>query len=126
MVKYHAEHLAKEDVNVIIVLSHCGIDIDREIAKHGGPLIDIIVGGHSHTYLYNGEDPSNPPDKVADKYPVVVTQDDGHLVLIVQAGAHGKYVGVLRVKFNEEGEVISWTGNNVYLDHSAEKGKLKN
>lgn len=122
MVKHHANYLNQENVNIIIVLSHCGIEVDKEIAKHGGPLIDIIVGGHSHTYLYNGNDPSNPPDKPADKYPVVVTQDDGHLVLIVQAGAHGKYVGVLRVKFDDAGDAISWTGNNVYLDHSVEKG----
>lgn len=124
MVKRHARHLAQENVNIIIVLSHCGIEVDREIAKHGGPLIDVIVGGHSHTYLYSGQDPSNPPDKPADTYPVVVTQDDGHLVLIVQAGAYAKYVGVLRVQFDEEGNAIAWTGNNIYLNHDVEKGKF--
>lgn len=122
MVRRHARLLAQENVNIIIVLSHCGIEIDKEIAKNAGPLVDVIVGGHSHTYLYTGTDPSNTPDKPAGTYPVVVTQDDGHIVLVVQAGAHGKYVGVLRVKFDMGGDVLSWTGNNVFLDHSVEKG----
>ncbi|XP_063706239.1 apyrase-like [Culicoides brevitarsis] len=121
MVKHQANLLAQENVDIIIVLSHCGIVVDKEIAKHGGPLIDVIVGGHSHTYLYNGVDITNPYEKPADTYPLVITQDDGHIVLIVQAGAYGKYVGVLRVKFDDEGNVDSWTGNNIFLSHDVDE-----
>ncbi|KAH9636325.1 hypothetical protein HF086_012590 [Spodoptera exigua] len=65
-VKEEAEKLNAQGVDIIIVLSHCGLDIDREIALHAGPHIDIIVGGHSHTLLFNGEAPENTRD-VLDK-----------------------------------------------------------
>lgn len=115
MVKRHARLLALEKVHIIIVLSHCGFEIDKKIAKYGGPLIDVIVGGHSHTFLYNTSDNTTPPEKPQDTYPVVVTQDDGHKVLVVQASAYGKYVGLLKVTFDSDGDVTSWEGNPVYL-----------
>uniref|UniRef100_A0A336LSS0 apyrase n=1 Tax=Culicoides sonorensis TaxID=179676 RepID=A0A336LSS0_CULSO len=121
MVKRHARLLSKEDVDIIVVLSHCGIEIDKEIALKGGPLIDVIVGGHSHTYLYNGKDPNNPPDEPADKYPIVIEQDEGHKVLVVQAGCYGKYVGLLKLTFDNNGKVISWDGNPIYLGNHVKK-----
>ena len=51
-VKEEAARLKAEGVNIIVVLSHCGVDRDREIATLGGPDIDIIVGGHSHSFLF--------------------------------------------------------------------------
>lgn len=39
---------------IIIALGHSGIDRDKEIAK-AIPELDIVIGGHSHTLLYNGE-----------------------------------------------------------------------
>lgn len=54
-VNLEAEKLKKEEnVDIIIVLSHCGLDVDRIIAANC-PLADVIVGGHSHTFLYSGE-----------------------------------------------------------------------
>lgn len=40
-------------VDVVIVLSHSGIREDRELAKH--PMVDIIIGGHSHTWMTQQE-----------------------------------------------------------------------
>ncbi|OXM83769.1 bifunctional metallophosphatase/5'-nucleotidase [Paenibacillus rigui] len=34
----------------VILLSHCGVDVDREIAKQVSG-IDLIIGGHTHTKL---------------------------------------------------------------------------
>lgn len=48
-----AQRLKEKGVNIIIVLSHCGLDVDRIMAAKC-PLIDVIVGGHSHTFLYTG------------------------------------------------------------------------
>jgi 2',3'-cyclic-nucleotide 2'-phosphodiesterase (5'-nucleotidase family) len=61
---------AKSDL--IVVLSHEGVEEDREIA---GAVegIDIIVGGHSHTRLATGETVNG--------------------VLILQAGSNGEYIG---------------------------------
>lgn len=49
-----AERLKKKGVDIIIVLSHCGLDVDKIMAAKC-PLIDVIVGGHSHTFLYTGK-----------------------------------------------------------------------
>lgn len=117
-VKKEAERLkTEEDVNIIIVLSHCGLVIDREMAQKSDDLIDVIVGGHSHTLLYSGM-PVPGPDKAADNYPIVY--GDGHKTLIVQASAYTKYLGDLTVYFDEEGEVQSWEGNPIYLDSTIE------
>lgn len=48
-----AKRLKEKGVNIIIVLSHCGLNVDRIMAAKC-PLIDIIVGGHSHTFLFSG------------------------------------------------------------------------
>lgn len=52
-VNAEAERLKKKGVDIIIVLSHCGLDKDKIMAKKC-PLVDVIVGGHSHTFLYTG------------------------------------------------------------------------
>jgi len=48
-----AQRLKEKGVDIIIVLSHCGLNVDRIMAAKC-PLIDVIVGGHSHTFLYTG------------------------------------------------------------------------
>ena len=54
----------------------------------------------------------------------MVTQQSGRKVLIVQAYAWGKYMGVLNVTFDDGGEVQSWDGNPVLLDNTIPQGKL--
>jgi 5'-nucleotidase / UDP-sugar diphosphatase len=48
-----SSQLARVDsaTDLIIVLSHLGIERDREMAQALGKKIDLIVGGHSHTRL---------------------------------------------------------------------------
>lgn len=74
-----AAKLKKQGVNIIIALSHCGLDVDYHIAMNVGSDIDVIVGGHTHTFMFSGNNPVGP-DKPLDEYPAVVTQDDGHKV----------------------------------------------
>lgn len=109
-----AARLKADGVNIIIVLTHCGLDRDREIARLGGPDIDIVVGGHSHSFLFSGE---NLPslDRPADNYPAIVTQDSGHEVLIVQASAYTKYVGEITLYFDDEGIVQHYEGEPHFL-----------
>lgn len=113
-VREEAARLKLEGVNIIVVLSHCGLDRDREIARLGGPDIDLIVGGHSHSFLFSGE---NLPslDQPADTYPVVETQEGGHTVLIVQASAYTKYVGDITLWFDDEGIVQHFEGEPIFL-----------
>ena len=99
-VRDEVSKLKEQGINIIIVLSHCGLEIDREIAKHSGD-IDIIVGGHSHSFLYSGDNPPGPDNPVSF-YPTVETQENGHEVLIVQASAYTKYLGDITLYFDEE------------------------
>jgi 5'-nucleotidase len=53
-VKKESEKLRDEGgVDIVIVLSHCGLDKDLEMAKMGGSAIDVIVGGHTHDLLFD-------------------------------------------------------------------------
>jgi hypothetical protein len=62
----------------ILALSHNGYGPDMELAAntHG---IDLIVGGHSHSYL---GDPSNPLSQ--GPYPTIIKNLKGDNTLIVQ------------------------------------------
>ena len=103
--------LEAEGVNKIILLSHVGLPRDREIAAAVDG-IDVIVGGHSHTLL------SNTDEDAADTYPVMVQNPSGQDVPIVQAYAYSKYLGELRVVFDDEGNVVSAEGEPHLLDAS--------
>ncbi|XP_035453240.2 apyrase-like isoform X2 [Spodoptera frugiperda] len=113
-VREEAEKLNAQGVDIIIVLSHCGLDIDREIAMHAGPHIDIIVGGHSHTLLFNGDAPENSGFTPLGPYPVVVEQAS-RKVLIVQAAAHTQYLGEIKLTFDDNGHLLRWAGNPHYI-----------
>jgi len=52
--KKETKKLRENGVKIIICLSHSGIEKDKEIAKEVED-IDIVVGGHSHTFLYSGK-----------------------------------------------------------------------
>lgn len=56
------------------------IDPSRMIASEAGSLVDIIVGGHSHSLLWNGPAPSG--ETVQGPYPVAVESysNAGHKV----------------------------------------------
>ncbi|KAF9808321.1 hypothetical protein SFRURICE_008374 [Spodoptera frugiperda] len=113
-VREEAAKLNAQGVDIIIVLSHCGLDIDREIAMHAGPHIDIIVGGHSHTLLFNGDAPENSGFTPLGPYPVVVEQAS-RKVLIVQAAAHTQYLGEIKLTFDDNGHLLRWAGNPHYI-----------
>ncbi|XP_021697241.1 apyrase-like [Aedes aegypti] len=113
-VREEAELLKQQGANIIVVISHCGLDVDKIIAENAGPEIDIIVGGHSHTFLYTGDHPTIPGTPQGE-YPTVVTQQGGHKVLIVQAAAYTKFVGDIVLFFDAAGIIQRWEGNPVYL-----------
>ncbi len=75
----------RKSVDLVIVLSHLGYHRDLALAKEVAG-IDVIVGGHTHTRLNNH---------------VQVGK-----TIIVQAGEHGKALGVLDLAV-EEGRIVS-------------------
>lgn len=98
-----------EGVNKIILLSHVGYKRDQEIAAAVDG-IDVIVGGHSHTLL------SSTDDKAAGPYPTLVKNPAGVEVPIVQAYAYSKYLGELKVVFDDAGKVKAASGAPLLLD----------
>ncbi|XP_068619713.1 apyrase-like [Battus philenor] len=119
-VKLEAQKLHEDGVNIIIVLSHCGLDTDREIALHGGPHIDIVVGGHSHSLLYNSDVPANATFQPQGPYPVVV-QQESRQVLVVQAAAHTQYLGEIKLFFDDNGNLLDWEGHPHYIGNEIEQ-----
>ena len=93
------------------------------VSLHRRPTINLLL-----TLLRSQSDaiplPGNPPskDKPKGNYPTVVKQDSGAEVLVVQAYAYGKYLGFLRLQFDDGGKVISWTGQPILLDSSVPQG----
>jgi len=86
------DSLRKEKCDLIIALTHIGIKLDRQLAKEVAG-IDIIVGGHDHQYFY---------------------ETYGNTI-IVQDGARGEYLGVLRFTFTD-GEIVNPTWEKILLD----------
>lgn len=81
----------KEDVDMIVCLSHSGTNSDEsksedEILAKSVPEIDLIISGHTHTLL-------TEPIRHGDTY-------------IVSAGEYGKYLGSLTLWQTENGR---WT-----------------
>jgi len=73
--------------DIVVVLSHSGIETDKMIAEKFYADVDIIVGGHSHTTLFK---------------PI---RKNG--VVIVQAGSHGRNLGKLDLKIDTEKDTLS-------------------
>nr|XP_033492065.1 snake venom 5'-nucleotidase-like [Epinephelus lanceolatus] len=119
-VRRQVVELQKQGVNKIIALGHSGFDVDKEIAKKVSG-VDLVIGGHSDTFLYTGSPPST--EVPAGPYPLMVQSDDGRQVPVVQAYAFGKYLGYLKVTFDDKGNVVNRTGNPILLDSSIPQGK---
>lgn len=81
----------KEGCDLVIVLSHLGYQNDKknkpgdiEVAQNTKD-VDIIIGGHSHTFLTE---------------PTIVKNRAGMEVIVNQTGANGVYVGRIDINFN--------------------------
>lgn len=94
-----AESLANSGVQIIITIGHSGYDMGQQVAANC-PLVDVVVGGHTHTFLYNGEQPDIDP--VEGPYPTIVTQKSGKKVPVVQTLSYTKYLGILKLIVSHE------------------------
>lgn len=78
--------LDQENCDVIILLSHLGVSMDRMIAKKH-PEIDVILGSHTHHLFEKGE------------------IDNG--VLLCAAGKYGQNIGTVDLTLNDNHQVTS-------------------
>ena len=87
VLKENIEEVKYKGADIVVLLSHSGLDEDKQIAEKFYGDIDIIVGGHSHTTLFK---------------PV---RKNG--VLIVQAGSYGRNLGKLDLKIDTEKDTVA-------------------
>ena len=107
----HAEHprdtfarvlpeMRAQGVDIVVLLSHLGLNSDRQIAEEIEG-IDIILGGHTHNVLHE-------PEKIGKTW-------------ICQAGCFGGYYGHLNVEWDEErGVITSVQGGAIERDPAVE------
>lgn len=118
-VKREIAKMEAQGITRIIVLSHSGYRVDKSLARLVDG-IDVIVGGHSNTFL------SNTSDKAAGPYPTWVETPNGGRTAVVQAYAYGKYLGKLDVTFDENGVVTDAVGEPIVMGGDiAEDSSLK-
>lgn len=141
-----AELLKNRGVDILIALGHSGYSKDQEIARNC-PHIDVVVGGHSHSLLWNGTrcllrhqwetGRTNcwieslkfiaggvaSTEEAHGPYPTMVRQQSGRNVPVVQAYAYGKYLGNLQVVFDDDGEVVAAFGQPIVLDQNVPQGE---
>jgi 2',3'-cyclic-nucleotide 2'-phosphodiesterase (5'-nucleotidase family) len=65
----------KRSVHIVVALGHCGYDFDVELAA--SPVIDAVVGGHTHLVRHRSSFNDRP--------------------VVLQAGAAASHLGVLRL-----------------------------
>ncbi|KAK5647202.1 hypothetical protein RI129_002094 [Pyrocoelia pectoralis] len=117
-VNQEAERIVEEEnADTVIVLSHCGYEKETEIAMKATSKISVIVGAHSHSFLYTGKETPNGKKPVGP-YPTVVQTHDGRQVLVVQAAAYTEFLGDITINYDSTGNVISWFGEPIYMDSS--------
>ena len=105
--KYVAE-LNRMGINKIIILSHLGYSDDVKLAKEVAG-IDVIVGGHSATFM-GGPEFEQIGLKPEMPYPTEIVGPDGNKVLIVQAWESNQLMGQIKLDFDDRGRVISFNG----------------
>lgn len=73
-----------------------------------------MIGGHTNTFLWNGDLPPYVKHSPVGSYPTVVNDK----VLVVQTNGYGRYLGQLHVTFDEDGNPLQWEGNPLLLNDS--------
>ncbi len=87
----------REDVDVIVLLSHLGLNEDRRLAQLF-PELDVIIGGHTHHLLQQGE---------------VV-----HESILTAAGKHCSHVGEVLLTFDhQEKRIVTKQAATINITH---------
>ena len=111
-------------MKIVIAVGHSGFDVDKKIAENVDG-IDLVIGGHSNTFLYNGKPPSN--EKSDGNYPHIVKRGQQE-VPVVSAFKYSKYLGKLDVRI-QDGKITPqtrWRDNNpILLDGSYAQGNIR-
>ncbi len=86
--KYKSEILSYTP-DITIALTHLGVKEDEKLAKNID-YIDLIIGGHSHTELFQ---------------PININNNNKN-ILIFQTGSYGKYIGYIKINIDKTNKKI--------------------
>ena len=117
-VQKEADRLHAAGINKIILLSHSGYPVDLERAPRWRG-IDLIVSGHDHALL---GDPATVEtvapgqgERVKGPYPTATAGADGAPVLVVSGYEWGRWLGRLKIAFDERGVIQRWEGQPMFV-----------
>ncbi len=102
-----AAELKRKGCDLVVAVTHIGYEVsngktdDLDLARASKD-IDIIIGGHSHTFV----DPATP-----DKTPYWIKNADGREVLVAQTGKYGKNVGYIKL------DLDNFSGGNIDYEY---------
>lgn len=83
------------EAQLIVALTHIGIEEDRKLAREVSG-INLIIGGHSHDRL-------DTPEKIGNTW-------------IAQAGHSGRFIGVINLKISKSSkQVVSLKGRLIHM-----------
>jgi 2',3'-cyclic-nucleotide 2'-phosphodiesterase (5'-nucleotidase family) len=81
-----AASLSQDSADLVILISHLGLQQDMELAAKLQDVVDIIIGAHSHDLLPDGKQIGN--------------------VLIAQAGEYAEHLGRIDLHWNDRDELV--------------------
>ncbi len=110
-VQSEADKFKAEGINKIIVLSHCGLEFDKSLAKNTSG-VDVILGAHTHELIKDIKNNEN-----------LFTSKTGEPVIITQAGKDGEQFGILNLEFDENG-IIQKAQNNVQKSNQFKRNPI--
>lgn len=99
-VQKEVDELQKQGINKIILLSHLGYKLDKEMAQKTSG-VDVIIGGHSHNLVEGLTEGEN-----------LLKSKTGEPVIITNGGKDGEHFGNLSVEFDKNG-VITEAKNDI-------------
>lgn len=102
-----AAELRRKGCDLVVAVTHIGYKVkngkadDISLARASKD-IDIIIGGHSHTFV----DPATP-----DKTPYWIKNAKGRDVLVAQTGKYGKNIGYIKL------DLDNFAGKNIDYEY---------
>ncbi|ORX93721.1 Metallo-dependent phosphatase [Basidiobolus meristosporus CBS 931.73] len=120
-VQKYVDELRRKGVKKIVCVSHNGYLDDVDLARRTRG-IDLIVGGHSHTFLSSTRNDPNYASALGP-YTTNVKNLDNENTYIVQAWAWGRYVGHVDLFYDRRGKIAGIGGEPIYLDYKIPKDR---
>lgn len=106
----------RSKVDIVMVLSHLGINEDEEMASRF-PEIDVIMGAHTHHILHQGKEINNSLLGAAGKFGNFI----GHIVLTVDTAT--KKIVEKSAQLYDTSKLPAVQGEGEFIDHLYDEGK---